>query len=221
MKILQILSLMLFCGLTACNKKATETSVATPTVSENQISYTIEYTGTGQSEEVTSNDVTFGIGHNVYPVLNIEGERDLLSAIYHIAPEGTELISRFGFSFLFSLPNELFASEVFDQFVLTDIDSYPDLLFDNDPENGRRVCLTKENNQTALFNACASEGWYGDAGNFHFEFTHHEIYYDEDEQAWLYTEGVFHAETHEVSPEIGNFKLSNGSFKVNTPLSVN
>lgn len=210
--------------MTACQRKMEQVVELPSPVFEEEVSYTISRTGTGESEEVKATGGTARYGYNVYPVLNISNEKDILFQFYPDHPEDIEVISRLGFGFIISVPASIFElSDTSLNATLIDPLDYPIMLLDDDDENGRRVCFTKEgtNADGSLFidNACASEGWYGDAGSFEFEFTHHELFYDADGQPNIYTEGTFEAMTEPIDTDDNDrFVLSDGSFKLIIPL---
>ena len=210
----------------SCNKSAQTSTSEERTAPDfvTEISYTITRTATGETNVVEGADeISVGFGDTPYPVINKENERDISFHLYHTPPANVDVISRLSFEFIFSLPNSLFANNVLTSpLELVDIDYYPLLLTDNDEENGRRTCMTKEETngeQILMYNACAAEGWYGNSGDFSFEFTYHEPTTLDNGDPAIYAEGVFSAETHFISGTEDTFKLSNGSFKLIIPIA--
>ena len=212
----------------SCNKSAQVSTSEERTTTDfvTEISYTVTRTATGETNVVEgAEEINVGFHDTPYPVINNGNERDISFHLYHTTPAGVDVISRLSFEFIFSLPNSLFANEPFgDPLEFVDIENYPLLLTDNDDENGRRVCMTKEDSsgeQILIYNACAAEGWYGDEGDFNFEFTYHELTTLDNGEPAIYAEGVFSAETTFISgTEDDTFKLSNGSFKLVIPFGI-
>ncbi len=210
----------------ACNETS-ESKPIEPKVFVNELSYTISRTGTSEKQEIDGAGISATYFYNAYPVLSNENEKEIILAINPEVPLGVDVVSRFGFDFLMSVPTDLFLitdPNVLNTVELIDPTDYPQLLLDNDPENGRRVCLTKEglhpDGSILIDNACAGEGWYGDQGEFEFHFTYHELFYDADGNPNIYTEGTFEAETEAITGTNETFKLSNGEFKLIIPLSL-
>lgn len=194
---------------------------------ENEVSYTITRTNTGESQEVQGAGITAAFYHNVYPVEVTPNEKDIIFSITPEVPAGVDVVSRFSFEFIFGVPASILDVPNPNNLVTVELNNpedYPMLLLDNDEENGRRVCLTKQgtdaNGNLFVDNACASEGWYGVDGNLEFDITYHDLFYDTDGQPNIYAEGTFKAETGDIHGSTGTFKLSNGAFKVVIPLKM-
>ncbi len=57
-----------------------------------EISYTVSYSATGETVEVSSSDIHVYLHDTPYPVINNENERDISFGIYHAVPAGIEVI---------------------------------------------------------------------------------------------------------------------------------
>lgn len=193
-----------------------------------EVSYTISRTESGESNTVKAAPIAGVFYHSVYPVLNIPNEKDVIFTIHPEVSEEVEVVSYFSFSFLMSIPENILTepdmSGPVGPIQLVNPENYPQLLLDDDEENGRRVCFTKEGQNPDgspwIHNACAGEGWYSEQGSFEFEFTHYELFYDENNSPNIYTEGHFEATTESIGNGSDRFQLSNGVFKLVIPLSL-
>ncbi len=221
--IIFIISIALF---NSC-KKTTESPPVPSNNFQTEISYSVMRTGDVESQEVEGEaTIDARFIYNTYSVLNNPGERDIILSIRPEVPETIGVVSRFGFEFLMSVPQNLFmslGSNTEGTATLVNPEDYPLLLLDNDEENGRRICLNKlgqrPDGTSYADGACASEGWYGDSGHFSFEFTHHELFYDDENKPNIYTEGTFEVETGPIDEDTDErFQMSDGAFKLVIPL---
>lgn len=178
-----------------------------------EISYTVSYSATGETVEVSSSDIHVYLHDTPYPVINNENERDISFIIYHTVPAGIEVIKSISFESLFSLPDSLFVNQTDGTLNLVDNDDYALLLTDADPENGRRFAVTRSqtvNGTISQFSGFASDGWYTDMGEFTFDYTHHEFFIDDKGMPSIYAEGNFSLTTANIDE---HFTVSGGIFK--------
>lgn len=217
MKKILLLSCLIFV-MFSCHKSAQIPATATETPDfETEISYTVSYSATAETVEVSSSDVQVFLNDTPYPVLNNENERDISFGIYHTVPEGIEVIKSISLESLFSLPDSLFVNQVFDSPLnLADNDDYALLLTDADPENGRRFAVARTqtvNGTTSQFSGFASEGWYSEMGEFTFNYTHHEFFIDDEGLPSIYAEGTFSLTTANIGNSEEYFMVSDGVFR--------
>lgn len=210
----------------SCQKAAQVPTAETVTPDfETEISYTVTYSATGETVEVVSPHLEVYLHDTPYSVINNENERDISFGMYHTVPAGIEVIKRVSLESLFSLPDSLFANQVFDGSLnLLDSSDYELLLTDADPENGRRFAIARSqtvNGLTSEFSGFASDGWYSEMGEFTFNYTHHEFFIDDEGQPSIYAEGTFSLTTGNIGNSEDYFTVSGGVFKFVVGLGEN